>query len=90
VTVEAVVSKVFPGGQAVRVGVRVGDILVRYDGAPVKNTTSFQHASTTGFKDSPLRELIVLRDGSSLTFSVAPGPIGVETLDRVPARVGQR
>ena len=61
--------------EAEKLGLRVGDIITRYDGQEVINHfTLEQQMARVGFKK---RTLAVERDGKELTFQVSPGLIGI-------------
>lgn len=61
--------------EAEKLGLRIGDIITRYDGQEVVNHfTLEQQMARVGFKK---RTLAVERDGKELTFQVSPGLIGI-------------
>jgi YD repeat-containing protein len=87
IAVQIYVSEVLPDGQAKEKGVAEGDILVSYDGKPVRSLADLPtYTSTPG---DTIRELIVSRDGRSIGFKVRSGKIGIAT-DVRAARAAQK
>jgi YD repeat-containing protein len=79
-----VVQQVAPNTQADRLKIQVGDILVSYDGRPVKQVMDVPswpegHAR----KDSRPRLLVILRKGETITLKVAAERLGVILADMV-------
>jgi len=75
IAVQVYVSEVVPGGQAKEVGLVEGDVLVSYDGKPVRNVQDIPTwVNTPG---ETLRELIVSRNDRRISFKVKPGKIGI-------------
>jgi pSer/pThr/pTyr-binding forkhead associated (FHA) protein len=69
--------------QAARLGLKSGDVLVGYGGEEVKNKFRFlAHRRNERPEDNP-KELRILRDDKTLTFSITPGLLGVELRDEV-------
>ena len=69
------VREVMPKGKAAALGLRAGDIIVRYDG---QHYTDF--AKLVGAIKAPgnkPRELVVQRDGKEISYQVTPGLLGV-------------
>jgi hypothetical protein len=81
---ELLVTQVLPGSQGQRVGLRVGDVLLSYDGQAVVNWPRFSAAvrQRAGGEKRPVA-LRVRRQGKELHFSLAPGPLGVLLQERV-------
>ncbi len=81
-TVRPLVMKVIPGGQEEKLGLKEGDVLLKYAGTPVPSSTKFNARRK---KDSagPPRELVVRRGDQSLTFLVQPGPLDAVLDDQV-------
>jgi eukaryotic-like serine/threonine-protein kinase len=81
---EVVVNKIMPYRQALEVGLKPGDVLVRYGGKPVVCTADLPvltgRATATGI------ELEIRRDGTPLKLNVKAGPLGVICEDRIVAR----
>ena len=76
------VARVEPNGIADLFGVRPGDVLLEYDGTPLKAIADLRVAGPgAGPKRVPLR---LWRAGEARTVEVATGPLGV-VLDRRPA-----
>jgi S1-C subfamily serine protease len=69
------------GGVGERVGLRAGDVLLRYDGQPVTQVVAFNRARGAAGKGAALKPLVVLREGEERTIPVPPGLDGVELLD---------
>jgi S1-C subfamily serine protease len=71
-----------PGSQAERLGIRVGDVLLTYDGKDVVNTIQFNRLRRAQDQLKAPRELKVLRGKRTLTIAVSPGLLGVTMVDR--------
>jgi hypothetical protein len=72
VSTRIVIEQVLPDGQAHRLKLQVGDVLLRYDNRPVTQLAEYRRwrrGETT--KDKP-RPLVVLRNGETVTVQVAP------------------
>jgi hypothetical protein len=64
-------------------GLRVGDILISYDGDDIRDTRTFRELELT--KGERQRELRILRQDYELRIQVPPGRLtGLELRDRVP------
>jgi serine protease Do len=61
-------SDVYPRGPAAGMGLAVGDVVLTLDGKPMENARQFQ----VDLYPRRVGELVVLRDGTRLTFTVAP------------------
>lgn len=81
-----VVIQISPGGQADRLGLRVGDVLVRYQGKPVQNSARFFHGRRAERPGGKPRSLEVVRQGKTLALAIAPGLLGVRLEDRAKER----
>jgi tetratricopeptide (TPR) repeat protein/tRNA A-37 threonylcarbamoyl transferase component Bud32 len=79
--VEVVIGKISPRSQAEQVGLKEGDVLVRYGGKPVTCA-----ADLTGRAAGNGIELEVRRDGAPLKLTVRAGPLGAICEDRILAR----
>jgi YD repeat-containing protein len=75
------VTGVVVGGAGARAGLRRGDVLDRYDGAPVTSSFLLIRRVKTAAKGGAPRSLRVLRGGKPLTFEVPPGPLGINVAD---------
>jgi hypothetical protein len=84
VSTHVVVVAVLPGSQAQRVGLKPGDILVRYDGRPVSQADLFIRDRQAERKTDKPRPLVVQRRDRSLSVQVSPGLLGLEVNDAVP------
>jgi YD repeat-containing protein len=84
IQLQVVVKAVGAGGQAERLGIQPGDVVVKYDGKEVANTPRFQAQTNDAGSRGP-RKLEVLRGGKPLTFSISPAGLKhVECEDRLP------
>jgi eukaryotic-like serine/threonine-protein kinase len=79
--VEVVVSSIAPDGQAQRVGLQKGDILVRYAGKRIAISDQLP-SLIAGAKRTEI-ELEARRDGNPLKFTVAEGSLGVALEDHI-------
>ena len=61
-------SDVYPRGPAAGMGLAVGDVVLTLDGKPMENARQFQ----VDLYPRRVGELVVLWDGTRLTFTVAP------------------
>ena len=81
---QVVIVEVLPRSQAERLGLRPGDRIVVYDGAPITSAAGLLRGVRAPGEGT--REIEVLRDGSRLRVTVAPGLMGVRMEER-PALV---
>jgi serine/threonine protein kinase len=79
VALEVYLTKVQPGTQAQRVGLRVGDVLRSYDGKPVRNRAQFGRLRDSEPLGGAPHRLEVWRQGKRLVVKVPPGTIGMYT-----------
>ena len=74
--VQVVINEILPDSQAVKLELKKGDAIMRYAGREVPNVlTMVRWVREEG--EGP-RELVILRDGNILSFSVKPGRLGVD------------
>jgi hypothetical protein len=81
VNTRVVVQKVLSDGQAERLKLRAGDILVRYDNQPVTQIAEFLRRRNGEAETDKPRPLVVLRKGERIIVQAAPGSLGVELGD---------
>ncbi len=82
---EVRVRRVEAGGAAARLGVHAGDVLLTYDGNPVRSSFLFVRARKTAVPGSKPAPLVLRRGEEKLTVTVPPGPLGIE-MANAPAR----
>lgn len=75
---QVVVGKVPEGSRAEKMGIKAGDIFVRYNNIPIFDTGFFISYRNQETETTPARELEVLRDGKKLMFKLTAGKIGAE------------
>ena len=75
--------KIVPGGAAEALGLKPGDVLIRYDGKEVQDMAHFISGRAAEKPDDPKRVLRVRRGEQELEFQVSPSKIGVELRDRL-------
>jgi tetratricopeptide (TPR) repeat protein len=80
---EVVVRKISPGSQAQGIGLREGDVLVRYAGQPLLTIQDLP--VLTGRASGSGIELEIRREGAPLKLAVKAGPLGVVCEDRIIA-----
>jgi len=87
---EVLVTGCVPGGFAEKLGLCSGDVIVRYGGSEVTSTDRLIELTQQGREAN--RALVVRRDGKQLYFTVPPGKLGVEIVDRpaLPRRRNQQ
>jgi S1-C subfamily serine protease len=85
-----VVVKVVPGSQAQRLGLKAGDVLVRYDGRPVSQAGLFIRGRQAESKGDPPRSLVVQRQERLFILQVSPGLLGVEVDDMAPPQAARK
>jgi YD repeat-containing protein len=77
VATRVVVLEVTPATQAQRLKIRPGDVLVSYDGRPLKEVNDLPVWPPGAPRTGGPRKLVILRKGNTITVEVAPGPLGV-------------
>jgi Tfp pilus assembly protein PilF len=76
-------TAVVPGSPAAKAGLRAGDVLLRYQGTPLKTPTDLRPQDPS--PDAKARMVVeVWRAGETLLVEAAPGPLGA-ALAREPA-----
>lgn len=75
---QVVVVKVTDGSRAEKMGIKAGDIFVRYNNIPIFDLGFFNSYRDQETETTPARELEVLRDGKKLMFKLTAGKIGAE------------
>jgi eukaryotic-like serine/threonine-protein kinase len=80
---DVVVRKISPGSLAQEIGLREGDVLVRYAGQPL--LTIQELPMLTGRASGSGIELEIRREGAPLKLAVKAGPLGVICEDRIIA-----
>jgi len=85
VPVNVTVTAVLPGGFGDQIGLRRGDVFVRYDGRPVTDATSFIHRRTQEQSDRQ-RILVVRRGEELLEYPVPRGKLSVRLTDIAKAK----
>jgi YD repeat-containing protein len=83
-TPQVLVSGIEWAGQAARLGLQRGDILMTYDGQPVTDTAVFISQRRQEPSGDKARELIVQRGSKRLSFSVTPGLLGATLRNQMP------
>jgi eukaryotic-like serine/threonine-protein kinase len=83
-----VIEKVEPDRTGEQNGLRVGDILVSYDGDDIRDTRTFRELEL--MKGERQRELRILRQDYELRIQVPPGRLtGLELQDRIPSTLSK-
>jgi tetratricopeptide (TPR) repeat protein len=80
---EVVIRKISPGGQAQSIGLREGDVIVRYAGQLLLTIQDLP--ILTGRASGSGIELEIRREGAPLKLAVKAGPLGVICEDRIMA-----
>ena len=71
--------RVIPGSEAARVGVRLGDIPIRYDNTRITKVDDLRSAvSAVGEQQKKLVSFVVMRQGKEIEFMVQAGQLGVK------------
>jgi YD repeat-containing protein len=79
------VDRVAPGSVAADAGLKVGDLILTYDGQSVSTIDQFTNTFEL-FRGDRGRELRIERAGNVLSLDVPPGRLeGLELAERVPA-----
>lgn len=78
-----VVKTIFPGTAAQRLGLKAGDVIVRYAGREINSFHVFIAVRDAVPADSAPLELVVERQGVELAFHIPPGPLGAQLEDRL-------
>jgi S1-C subfamily serine protease len=74
-----VVTGVMADSQAERAGVRPGDVVVSYNGAPIDSAEKLRSLTNAGLG---YRKLQVQRDGKTITMDVSMGPLGLQLTEK--------
>jgi S1-C subfamily serine protease len=74
-----VITGVMVDSQAERAGVRPGDVVVSYNGAPIDSAEKLRSLTHTGLG---YRRLQVRRDGKTITMDVSTGPLGLQLTEK--------
>jgi YD repeat-containing protein len=83
VATQVVIFRLVPGGQAEKIGLRVNDVLLAYDGTAVRGGGARWFKATGNAKQISVR---FRREGKEETRFVSPGPLGVFLEDRAAPR----
>jgi hypothetical protein len=86
---EVVIALVQPGSQASRLGLRIGDVLVEYDGRDVTSITRLNQQRLEERAGQPARPLKVRRGNKTFTVSVVFGAFGATVTERIVADAGK-
>ncbi len=70
------ISSIIPDTQAEYAGMQAGDVIVRYNGEAIENSTSLANAKRNALGLEAF-SVEVYRNGSYLTFTLSPGMIGI-------------
>jgi hypothetical protein len=71
------VWKVLPFSQAETIGLQTGDLVMVYDGQPVRNNDEIRTAQALALGSKEPIPIVVLRRGEDVELTVRPGPLGV-------------
>ena len=74
------ITNVFPGSQAALAGVRVGDVLIGYNGKEIRTMIDIGEAKKT-VAEGQTAEMIVKRGEEKVTLTIAAGTIGINGTD---------
>jgi YD repeat-containing protein len=80
-----VIVAVDPGTQAAQLRLQAGDAIESFEGKPAEGRWWFLSTRSAERTDEPPKEMVILRKGRRLTFSVKPGRLGVTLEDRALA-----
>jgi S1-C subfamily serine protease len=87
VRLQLAIASIAPGGQAQRLGLQVGDVLLSYAGEKIVNRARLTRQRLAERPTDTPRELKVLRRGEIRTFAISPGLMGVTLAQRAVAPV---
>src|SRR6185437_2576683 len=79
----ALVSQVSSGSPAQRAGLRTGDVIVKYAGQPITDSTQLRDMVSRTVPGSN-EKITVLRNGKAVTLEAKIGELGVESAGRAP------
>ena len=82
------VVHVFAGGQADRVGLKAGDVVVDYDGIPVPDMNTLVARRKLEFEFTKQHELGVTRGGRKVSVQIVPGLLDAIFEDRAAGKAG--
>lgn len=72
------IVRVVPAGQAAKLGIRVNDVVLSYNGEPIEMAASLRMAIARAVRDElPKVTIRVRRGDKDLSFEATPGPLGV-------------
>jgi hypothetical protein len=90
VTVKPLVTSVWPNELGAKLGLKEGDVFLRYDGREIANSFRLIAVRKLEKTDDPPRELVVRRGKGVLRFQVKPGLMGAVLDDKVVPRMTDR
>jgi hypothetical protein len=77
------VSSVAPASDGAKQGLKIGDLLVSYDGEVISNSVRFSRMLENARSASRVPELVVLHEGKEAKLKIPPAFAGVYYVDRV-------
>ncbi len=67
------VRKVFPGGKAEKAGIKVGDVILEYNGKKINPTVLIHREGLKAIGSAPTVPVLLFRNGKEMTVMIEPG-----------------
>ena len=78
---KVVIARIAPAGQAAKVGIKLEDLVLSYDGRPIATTAALRSAVNAASQQRGRKIILVIeRNGKRLKLIVKPGPLGIQSV----------
>ncbi len=78
---KVVIARIAPAGQAAKVGIKLDDLVLSYNGRPIATTAALRSAVNAASQQRGRKIILVIeRNGKRLKLIVKPGPLGIQSV----------